>query len=130
MTPSASHGGVAGKRPISVTLVGWLFAAAGVVGVAYHGSELSLRAPFSSDLILALCVRLLAIAGGVFVLRGADWARWLVLLWMAYHVVLSAFHPLPELIVHGVILTAVACVLLRRRASAYFRRSGATWPPD
>ena len=37
----------------------------------------------------------LAIVCGVFLLRGHNWARWLALAWIAFHVVLSAFHAIP-----------------------------------
>ncbi len=74
------------KRPLSVTLVGWLFIAAGIVGIAYHATEFNASDPFGYDLLLALGVRILAIVGGAFALRGANWARWLLLVWLAYHV--------------------------------------------
>ena len=28
------------KRPLSITIIGWLFIATGVVGIAYHATEL------------------------------------------------------------------------------------------
>jgi hypothetical protein len=63
-----------------------------------------------------------------FMLRGQNWARWLSIVWMAWHVVLSAFHPLSELIMHGVLLAVFALFLFRPRAPAYFQngRSGRT----
>ena len=111
------------KRPVSITLVGWLFIAAGIIGIAYHATEINVAAPFERDFLLALAVRLLAIVGGAFTLRGANWARWLLLAWIAYHVVLSVFHALPELILHGAIMAVVAYVLFRPQASEYFRRA-------
>jgi hypothetical protein len=66
---------------------------------------------------------LLAILGGAFVLRGKNWARWLVLAWIAYHVVLSAFHHFFELAVHAALLAVFAYILFRPRASAYFQRA-------
>ena len=109
-----------GSRPRSVTLIGWLFIVIGIFGFAYHASELRVR-DFGSELGWVLLVRLLAILGGVLTLRGSDWGRWLVLAWIAYHVVLSAFHSTSELVTHAVILVAIASVLLQPAASAYFR---------
>lgn len=112
------------KRPLSVTIIGWLFIAAGIFGFAYHASELRVQHLFDLELIWVLFVRLLAIAGGIFVLRGANWARWLLLGWISYHVVLSAFHSPTELIIHSVLCALIAYVFFRRPATAYFRRVG------
>jgi len=109
-------------RPLSVTIIGWLFIGAGTVGVAYHGSELDLNHPFQKDLIWVLFIRLLAIVSGVFLLRGNNWARWLLVVWIGYHVILSGFHSLLQLIVHGLLLAVVAYFLLRKQTSEYFRR--------
>lgn len=108
------------KRPPSITVIGCLFVAAGAVGVVYHTTEFNVRDPLHVDLVWALLVRVLAIIGGVFLLRGANWARWLLLVWMAYHVILSAMHSLSELAMHVVIFAAVAYVLLSSRASSYY----------
>ena len=109
------------KRPLSVTISAWLFVAAGVVGLAYHATEFKVARPFENDAVWLCFVRLLAIVGGTFMLRGRNWARWLSILWMAWHVGLSAFHPLPELIMHSVLLVVVGFLLFRPQASAYFR---------
>ena len=113
------------RRPISVTVIGCIFIAAGVIGFAYHVSEFKPQRPFQYDLVWVSLLRLLAIVGGVFVLRGKNWARWLLILWMAYHVVLSAFHSPVELAMHGLLLAVIAYVLFRARASDYFRSAGA-----
>ena len=63
------------KRPLSVAIVGWLFVAVGIVGFAYHVMDLRAAGPFDAELVAVLFVRLLAIVGGAYVLRGADWAR-------------------------------------------------------
>lgn len=118
------------KRPLSVTVIGCLFVAAGVVGVAYHITELKTQRLFEHGLVWVYLLRLLAILGGVFVLRGNNWARWLLLVWIAYHVILSVFHSPFELVVHSLLLVVVAYVLLRPQASAYFRSgSGAPTTP-
>ncbi len=112
------------KRPLSVIVIGCIFIAAGVIGFAYHVTEFKTIHPFPYEIVWGSFVRLLAILGGVFVLRRHDWARWLLLVWIAFHVILSAFHSLSELIVHGLLFAVVAYVLLRPRASAYFRGGG------
>ena len=109
------------RRPWSITIIGWLFIGAGTIGLAYHATEFKPKRPFEYDLIWVSIVRLLAILFGVFILRGSNWARWALLVWLAYHVILSAFHSLSELAVHSVLLGVVAYFLFRPQASAYFR---------
>jgi len=112
------------KRPRSITIISWLFVAAGTIGLAYHATEFKAQRPFEYDLIWVGIVRLLAILSGVFMLRGSNWARWLLLVWLAYHVILSGFHSLSELAMHSVLLCVVAYFLFRPQASAYFRGAG------
>lgn len=107
-------------RPRSVTVIGWLFIAAGIVGLVYHATELKTSGSLDDEVVWVLFLRLLAVIGGVFMLRGADWARWLMLAWIAYHVVLSAFHSWSDTAVHAALLAGVAYLLLRPEARAYF----------
>jgi hypothetical protein len=109
------------KRPLSVTLIGWLFIVAGTVGLVYHAKEFKADGPFQYELVLVCLIRLLAIVCGAFILRGSNWARWGLLIWIAYHVVLSAFHTLSELVVHSLLFGVVAWFLLRPIATAFFR---------
>ena len=89
------------KRSLSVTIIGWLFIAIGVISFAYLFIEFSNRHTFQYDALWVLLLRLLALACGVFMLRGNNWARWLTVAWMGYHVVLSAFHAWQELVIHS-----------------------------
>src|SRR5262245_19093987 len=114
------------KRPHTVTVIGCILLVAGVIGLAYHITELNPQRPFESDAIWVLLVRLLAIVGGLFLLRGHDWARWLLLIWMAYHVILSAFHSMFELIMHFLLFAVIAFFLFRLHVSAYFRAARAS----
>lgn len=110
------------KRPLVVTIIGWLFILSGTVGFIYHAKELDTQDPFVNDAVWVELVRLLAIAGGVLTLNGSNIGRWLLIAWMAYHVILSYFHPLSELIVHVIVLAAVAYGLFHRTSGAFFRR--------
>jgi len=60
----------------------------------------------------------------VYMLLGRNWARWLGLAWIAFHVIISAFHSAQELVIHGLLLALFAYFLLRPSASAYFRAEG------
>jgi len=113
-------------RPRSITIISWLFIAVGSVGVLYHVSEFTTQRLFDYGLVGVCLVRLLAIASGAFMLRGFNWARWLLVVWMVYHVILSAFHSPLQVLVHAVIFGVVAYFLFRPEASAYFRRARAS----
>lgn len=108
------------KPPLSITIIAWLFIVAGVVGIVYHAAEIHLNALFGNDLLFALVVRLLAVVGGIVMLRGANWGRWLLIAWLAYHVVLSYFHSWPQTAMHAVLLVVIAIILFRPEANRYF----------
>ena len=105
------------KRPLPVTILGCLFIVVGLVGFVYHLSE----SPLDRWVVLISIVRIIAVVGGVFLLMGHNWARWLMLAWLAFHVVVSAFHSLSESIAHVVLLITVGSILLRPPASKYFQ---------
>ena len=108
----------ANKRPISVTILACVYLAVGALGFAYHFRELL---SLQQDIVWAELTELLAIVSGAFMLRGHDWARWLALAWMVFHVVLSAFHSPRELAIHGLICAVIAWILFRSQATRYFR---------
>jgi hypothetical protein len=115
------------KRPIPVTVVSCLLMAAGAAGIIYHGREFA-AAPNLGNVFILL-VRLLAIVGGTFMLLGRNWARWLSMLWIAFHVGVSLFHPLAELAMHVVVLAVFAYALFRADARDYFHggSAGTSW---
>lgn len=71
------------KRPVPVTMLAWLFIAVGFVSTIYHLTE----SPLDRWTLPIALVGITAIVGGVFLLKGAGWARWLLLVWLAFHVV-------------------------------------------
>jgi len=107
------------QRPLAVTGVAWLFIAVGTVGFVFHSPEL-LR--LQKDAFLIEFTELLALVAGLFMLRGRNWARWLTLAWMLFHVLLSAFPPGRELVFHIVIFIGIAWLLLQPDAARYFGR--------
>jgi fatty acid desaturase len=109
------------KCPLAVILIACLFAATGTIGLVYHSSELNFHSLTQHGHFLVLLVRLLAIVGAVFLLFGQNWARWLLIIWLAYHVILSGFHSVSQVFIHSLLLIVIAWFLLRPRTSAYFR---------
>ena len=111
------------QRPFSVTLIGYLFLIAGAVGFFYHLPELIAGVSAKNDAVWVCLIRLLAIVGGVFMLKGRNWARWLLLVWLAYHVVLAAKHDVAGFVIHALLLIVIAYLLLRRPASLHFQNA-------
>ncbi len=116
------------RRPLSITIIGWLFMAAGTVGLVYHASEFNLQRPFDSEPLVACLVRLLAIVGGAFMLGGRNWARWLLTVWMVIHIVLSAFHSAAELAMHLLLFGIIGYLLFRPPAAAWLRGTSGRVP--
>ena len=52
---------------------------------------------------------------------GHNWARWLLVAWLAFHVVVSGFHSLSEMAAHAVLLIVVAYFLFTPPDSKYFQ---------
>jgi uncharacterized membrane protein len=77
------------RRPITVTILGCVLIATGVASLAFHVTDLKASRNLLSELLLLSLVRVLAIVSGVFMLRGSNWARWLALAWIAFHVAIS-----------------------------------------
>ena len=108
------------KRPLSVTIAGYVIVAAGIMGLAYHSPEW-LQRPFHSEIIWISLLRLLAVVAGFAMLRGHNWGRWLTLVWIAFHVVVSYWHGWPEVAMHAALLAVFAYILFRPAANAYFQ---------
>jgi hypothetical protein len=106
------------NRPIAVTGIAWLYIAVGVIGFSYHSPDL-LHPHW--DIFLIEFTELLSLIAGIFMLRRQNWARWLALAWIAFHVVLSAFDPHHGLLFHIIIFAGIATILLRSDAAQYFR---------
>ena len=110
----------ANPRPISITILACVYIAVGVVGFAYHFREI---VALQNDSLWIALTEALAIVCGVFMLLGHNWARWLALAWIGFHVILSAFHSIHEVVMHSLICALIAWILLHPTASRYFRSS-------
>lgn len=113
------------KRPLSVTIVAWVYIAVGTLGFAYHSAELRSVSASQYDIVWVELVELIAVTCGAFMLRRHDWARWLALAWIVFHVILSAFHNWREFAMHALICIVITWVLLRPAAARYFRAARA-----
>lgn len=102
-------------------MIAGLLIAAGVFGFAVHVRELVSPRLFHLEDLWIPMVGLLPAASGVFILLGHNWARWLALAWMAFHVAISFFDSLQKVAVHVLLLVLIAYSLFRRDAKAYFQ---------
>ena len=118
------------KRPLSITIISWIFIITGGIGLVYQLTELNFQHPLENDTVWVCSVRFLAVVGGVFMLYGFNWTRWLLVLWMVFHIVISAMHSWQQLLVHSLLFAAILFFLFRPRASAYFRTRGVEPPVD
>jgi len=124
MTAATSSGDrPARARPWSVIVVGVIFLALGVLDITRGLAPLIASAPhwhMATDDAEVLLIGVAAIVGGVYVIRGRNWARWLLAVWMAFHVAISIGQP-AKLVAHLAIFGFIAFLLFRPRASSYFR---------
>ena len=109
------------KRPLPVTIISLILIATGAGGLFFHLTDFTVQHPFQYDVVWISLVSLIAIVCGVYMLRASNWARWLALAWIAFHVILSVFHSRVELGVHILVFAAFAYFLFRPRTSGYFR---------
>lgn len=109
-------------RPLSIVVVSLLFILLGAISLVHAAMELISTDQRLTDLQQHWMIYLSAIAavvGGVFLLKGRNWARWLLVAWMAFHIVVGALHGIVPLLTHVVIFSAIGFFLFRRPASAY-----------
>jgi hypothetical protein len=108
----------------SIVAVGVVFLALGVLdvwrGVAPLFAEGHSR--LAGDDMLVLAIGVAALIGGTFVLRGRNWARWLLAAWMALHVAISVGKP-TAFVAHLAIFGFIAFLLFRPPASTHFGSS-------
>ena len=110
------------RRPLSITIISWLFISFGSIALLY-----GLVRGGGGDLVSHWYVhlsRILQIVAGVFMLYGRNWARWLLVAWIAFHIVVSALHSPLFLLMHVAIFSVILFFVFRRQASAFFNAEG------
>jgi hypothetical protein len=105
----------ANKRPVSILFIACVYVIVGIFGFVRN-----LHAFGQHDFIWIELTEVLAVIAGTFMFLGRNWACWLALTWMAFHVALSVAVA-RTLVVHSVIFALIAWLLLRREARQYFR---------
>ena len=110
------------SRPIPVIIVSVMFIIAGCVGFVYHFKEFFDPATKLYEILWIQFVRILAVVCGILLLVPINWAKWLAIAWLFYHIIISAFHSTSQMISHTVLLLLVAVLLYLPKSSAYFQR--------
>ena len=124
------------NRPVSITVISCVCIAVGTIALAAGllspggadspGTVTDVKPLRLGELGLVLGVRALLVVGGAFLLRDRNWARWLLVVWLGYHVVLGALHSLFGFTIHILLFAIVTYFLFRPLASAYFRCTATT----
>ena len=115
------------SRPLSITLIAWLFLIFGSIALLSGllpltgANKAQLLAEFKTHWMVHLS-RLTQIVGGLFMLRGHNSARWLVVIWIAFHIVVGALHGWVQLLTHVVIFSVILFFLFRPKANEFFAR--------
>ena len=117
-------------RPLSITIISWLFMIFGSIALIggllplAGANAAQLAAEFKTHWMVHLS-HLAAIVSGLFMLRGHNWARWLLVAWIVFHIVVGALHGWIPLLTHVVIFSVILFFLFRRNASEYFSSGAA-----
>lgn len=111
------------KRPLAVMIVAVVYLVVGVAGFVAHFPEL---AAGHRDAFLIETTELLAAVSGAFLWLGHNWARWLAVAWILFHVAISFTDPIGKLLAHVVFSILVAWALFRPASGQWFRPTAAT----
>lgn len=104
-------------------VIACLYIAVGAIALAFDFSHFEPRHPLAGAVLFASLVHALAIVSGVWMLRAGNWARWLAIAWMAFHVAVSLFDTWSALAIHTLLLVIFAYFLFRPAANRYFRNA-------
>ncbi len=130
------------ERPRSITVISWLFIVTGgfsllgvIIGLwnpqAQHIAREIMEQnplPLSVQYAVSFTGLTATLASGIFMLRGANWARYLYIIWGAISLLLSVFTApaklaiIPGLAIYGIIVF----FLMQPKANEFFNPSTAT----
>jgi hypothetical protein len=108
------------KPPLGVAVLACLYIATGAIGFVYHFP--TFHGGFHHEDFWIELTEVAALISGIFLLRGHNWARWLALAWIAFHILLSAFQSLQASVIHSLLACVFAWILFGRSAAPYFAR--------
>jgi uncharacterized membrane protein HdeD (DUF308 family) len=113
-------------RPLSITIISWLFIVFGAIALVaglwplVHMNGAQLIADSEKHWMVHLS-RIAQIVAGVGMLYEHNWARWLLVVWLAFHIIVGALHSSIQMLTHVLFFLVGMFFLFRPAASAYFR---------
>jgi hypothetical protein len=107
------------RRPLLVTLLGWMLIVLGAVECLYRATKI--HAPIQAGDLGVPLFELIILVSGIFLLRGSNWARWLAVAWVGFHVVVGSLNSVTRGIAHGLIFFVFAWMMFRPEINAWFR---------
>ena len=110
------------RRPVSIIVISFLFILLGALTLIHAAWDTVNTDQRLTDLQQHWMIYLsavAAIAGGLFLFKGQKWARWLLVAWMAFHIVVGALNGLGPLLTHVVIFSVILFFLFRPPATSY-----------
>jgi hypothetical protein len=110
------------KRPLFIVITAFIFIITDFISIAYHAYEYFEPNSIKFELVWTLIIRVLAIVCGLLLLGRVNWAGWLAIVWLAYHVDLSLFHSASETIIHVVLLAIVSFLLIYAEVIGLFQK--------
>ena len=114
-------------RPFSITLISGFFILGGILALGRDLQPMLLvtAAERIADLKSHWMVHLAhvtQIVSGIFLLRGHNWARWVLVVWIGFHIAISVLHSAVQFAVHVLIFSVILFFLFRRPASEFLAR--------
>ena len=119
------------KRPRSVTVISSIFIAFGGIALLTSllpklpGAEANIaefRSQHPVQYVMTCLGPILAFVCGIFMLRGCNWARWVLVVWFGNNVVSSVFHSPLRFLLPGLLFAVAIYFLFRPQSTKFFRR--------
>ena len=115
--------------PPTITMLSFLFIIIGVVSTGVHVWQFKISRPTALEELGIYVIGALAVLAGIFMMRAKNWARWLALAWVSFHVIIAAFNQPLGLIIHAVFIALLAWFLFRRESQQWFNPKPTALPP-
>jgi hypothetical protein len=115
-------------------MLSFLFVAIGVISTAAHVWQFNISKPTFFEEAWIYAIGTLAVVAGIYMLRGRNWARWLAMGWICFHVIVAAFsqslgQAIIGLLIHALFLALLAWFLFRRESQEWFKPTPAAAAP-
>lgn len=108
------------QRPLLITLLGWLLILVGTVEFIYRLTKIHRPVHAGDDLWVPL-FELIILVSGIFLLRGSNWARWLAVAWIGFHITVGFQYSVVQGVIHSLVFLVFVWLLFRPDVNAWFR---------